>query len=101
MFGVVKDWFGRRLFGVEQVNRADGLLALVLSAFAIALTSGVMHSGHPHGGFWSSLAVLSMTVPVMWRRRAPLAAMAVLAAGSLFNGLVIGSMVRCGAALPT
>jgi signal transduction histidine kinase len=100
MLGAVKGWFGGSLFGLREINRADGLIALVLSAFGIALTSGLTHSGHPHGGFWASVAVLTMTVPVLWRRRAPLAAVATLAAGSLFNGLVIGSMVRCGAALP-
>ena len=100
MFSAVKSWFGGSLFETRNVNRADGLIALVLSTFAILLTSGVTHSGHPHGGFWASLAVLTMTVPVLWRRRAPLAAALTLAAGSLFNGLVVGSMVRCGAALP-
>ncbi len=100
MLGSVKSWFGKSLFGVRDVNLADGLIALVLSVFAIMLTSGATHPGHPHGGFWASLAVLSMTVPVLWRRRAPLGAAATLAAGSLFNGFVIGSMVRCGATLP-
>jgi signal transduction histidine kinase len=100
MLGSVKSWFGRSLFGVRDVNRADGLIALVLGVFAILLTSGATHPSHPHGGFWASLAVLSMTVPVLWRRRAPLGAVATLAAGSLFNGFVIGSMVRCGATLP-
>jgi signal transduction histidine kinase len=100
MLGSIKGWFGGSLFGARDVNRADGLIALVLSVFAVLLVSGATHSGHPHGGFWASLAVLTMTVPVLWRRRAPLAAVSTLAAGTLFNGLVIGSMVRCGAALP-
>jgi signal transduction histidine kinase len=100
MLGSVKGWFGHPLFGIRAVNHADGLIALVLSVFAILLTSGAMHTGHPHGGLWASLAVLALTVPVTWRRRAPLVAVATIAAGSLFNGLVIGSMVRCGAALP-
>ena len=85
---------------MRDVNRTDGLIALLLSAFAIALTSGLAHSPHPHGGFWASVAVLMLTAPVLWRRRAPFAAVATLAAGALFNGLVIGSIVRCGAALP-
>jgi hypothetical protein len=100
MLGQVRSCFGGSLFGVRNVNRADALIALVLSVFAVLLTSGVTHSGHPHGGFWASLAVLTMTAPVLWRRRAPLAAAATLAVGALFNGLVVGSMVRCGAALP-
>ena len=42
----------------------------------------------------------SLTAPLAWRHRAPLATAAVLAAAALLNGLIFGSMVRCGAALP-
>jgi signal transduction histidine kinase len=43
---------------------------------------------------------LLLTVPVAFRRDYPLAAMAVIGFGALFNWLVIGHYVRCGAALP-
>jgi hypothetical protein len=75
-------------------------VAVFLSAYAVVLTSGAVDTGHPTGGLGASLAVLAMTLPVAWCRRAPLPAAAVLAAGALFNGLVFGSLVRCGAALP-
>jgi signal transduction histidine kinase len=100
LMSAVKRWFGSSLLGVRDVNRADALIGLVLSVFAVLLTSGAKHTGYPTGGFWASVAVLTMTVPVVWRRRAPLGAMATLAAGALFNGIVIGTMVRCGATLP-
>ena len=41
-----------------------------------------------------------MILPMAWRRPAPLAAAAVMAAAALFNGLVFGPVVRCGAFLP-
>jgi hypothetical protein len=74
--------------------------AVILSAYAVALTSGVVHSGHPHGGVAASIGVLAMTLPVAWCRRWPLAAAGVLAAAAVLNGVFFGPMVRCGAALP-
>jgi hypothetical protein len=44
--------------------------------------------------------VLLMTLPVIWRRRAPVWVSAVLAIGAIVNVMVIGDMVRCAAALP-
>ena len=74
--------------------------AVLLSGYAVALTSGALRTGHPHGGAGASIGVLAMTLPVAWRRPHPVAAAAVMAAAALLNGLVFGSMVRCGAVLP-
>ena len=74
--------------------------AVILSAYAVALTSGILRTSHPHGGAAASIGVLFMTLPVAWRRPRPVAAAAVMAAAALLNGLVFGSMVRCGAVLP-
>jgi hypothetical protein len=79
---------------VAGLSVLDIAIAVFLSAAAIALVS------HDHGGTGACAGVLLMTLPVAWRRRAPLAAAAVLAVGALLNGLVFGPMVRCGAALP-
>jgi hypothetical protein len=78
----------------------DLAAAVILSGFAVALVSGATHNGYPHGGVAASAGVLAMTLPVAWRRPAPLAAAAVMAAAALLNGLVFGPMVRCGAFLP-
>src|SRR5262249_36828234 len=45
-------------------------------------------------------AVLLMTVPVLFARRNPLLAAATLALGAVVNWLLVGHLVRCGAALP-
>jgi len=86
---------------VGGVPALDLAVALVLSFYAVALTSGVLHTGHRTGGIGASVAVLAMTLPVAYCRRAPVAAAAALAVGALANGLAYGTMVRCGAALPS
>ena len=85
---------------VAGLGAVDVAAAVILSGYAVALVGGVIHTGHPHGGVAASVGVLAMTLPVAWRRPAPLAAAAVMGAAALLNGLVFGPMVRCGACLP-
>ncbi len=85
---------------VAGLGVLDLAAAVILSGYAVALVSGVIHTSHPHGGGAASVAVLAMILPVAWRRPAPLAAAAVMGAAALLNGLVFGPMVRCGAFLP-
>ena len=85
---------------VAGLGVLDLAAAVILSGYAVALVSGVIHTSHPHGGAAASVGVLAMTLPVAWRRPAPLAAAAVMAAAALLNGLVFGPIVRCGAFLP-
>jgi hypothetical protein len=85
---------------VAGLGVLDLAAAFILSGYAVVLVSGVIHTGHPHGGAAASVGVLAMIVPVAWRRQAPLAAAAVMGAAALLNGLVFGPMVRCGAFLP-
>jgi hypothetical protein len=83
--------FTRNLAGMGVL---DIVIALLLSGYAVALVD------HHNGSAGACAGVLAMTLPVAWRRRAPLAAAVVLAVGALLNGLVFGSLVRCGPALP-
>lgn len=85
---------------VAGLGVLDIAVAVILSGYAVALVSGVIHTSHPHGGAAASVGVLAMILPVAWRRPAPLAAAAVMGAAALLNGLVFGPMVRCGAFLP-
>jgi signal transduction histidine kinase len=84
----------------RRLGRVDVALAFALSVAGVCLVSGVAHTGHPHGGFWASAWVLTLTVPVAWRRPAPLAAVLTVAVGAWLAGLLTGSIVRCGVALP-
>jgi hypothetical protein len=85
---------------VAGLSVLDLAVAVILSGYAVALVSGVIHTSHPHGGAAASVGVLAMILPMAWRRPAPLAAAAVMAAAALLNGLVFGPIVRCGAFLP-
>ena len=96
----IRGWFAGAPFGLRAFTRLDALFALALSAFALVIVSGNASNGDPRGGVFACAAVLLMTVPVAWRRAHPLGAMATLAGGAVFNAIVVGSYVRCGAALP-
>jgi hypothetical protein len=85
---------------VAGLGMLDMAAAVALSVYAAGLTSGVLHTNHPHGGVGASIGVLAMTLPVAWRRPAPLVVAGVMAASAVLNGLIFGSMVRCGATLP-
>jgi hypothetical protein len=85
---------------VGGLGALDLAAAIILSGYAVALVSGVIRTSHPHGGAAAAAGVLAMTLPVAWRRPAPVGAAAVMTATALLNGLVFGPMVRCGAVLP-
>ena len=93
-------WLWRPVRGVREIGWGDLALAAVLSLYAIALVSGVIRTGHRQGGAVATVAVLAMTLPVVWERRAPAAAAAAAAVGAVANALFIGPMVRCGPGLP-
>ena len=95
-----RDLRAKLTWTVAGLSVLDIAAAVILSAYAVALTSGVVHTSHPHGGVAASIGVLAMTLPVAWCRRWPLAAAGVLAAAAVLNGALFGPMVRCGAALP-
>jgi signal transduction histidine kinase len=87
-------WLRRPLFGVRD-------LTVLPVAFAVALSlCELLVKGSDGGGEWSRLAVLTMILPVVFARRAPLAAAVTQAAASLLNGLVLGHLARCGPCLP-
>ena len=97
---VARRWWIGPLFGMQDIGGGDVALALLLSAFGVKSTSGLAGALYPHQGLAASLAVLVMTMPVVFARRYPLATAAMLAAGAALNWGAIGDMVRCGAALP-
>ena len=93
-------WLWRPVGRLREIGWGDVALAGFLSLYAVGLVSGVIKTGHPHGGVAAAVAVLAMTLPVAWERRAPAAAAAAVAAGAALNELLIGPMVRCGPGLP-
>ena len=78
----------------------DWVVALALSAYAVFLVSGAQKDNTRHAGAAAAIVVLAMTLPVAWRRPAPIAVAIVLGIGGIANYLIIGPMIRCGPALP-
>jgi signal transduction histidine kinase len=81
-------------------QRIDTATAVGLAAFGVLLVSGLAHDNTRHAGALAAAFVLLMTAPVAWRRKAPVAVAAVLAAGAVLNWAVVGPMIRCGPGLP-
>lgn len=91
------DWWQR--LTRDRVSPLDIGIGLFLSVYAVLLVTGVFDPrGRPVPA--PALAVLTMTLPVIWRRRWPVTMAVVLGGGALLNCLVIGPMVRCGPCLP-
>ena len=99
MTRVPRKWLGGPLFGVGEMGVADVALGALLSGYAAYLVTGG-DARHLDGGWPAALAVLMMTAPVIFARRAPLLAATALAAGAGLNWWLVGPLVRCGAALP-
>lgn len=93
-------WLWRPAGNARDIGWGDIGVAALLSVWAVLLVTGAFPGSTDHGGVLAAVAVLAMTVPVVWERRAPLAAAAVAAAGAVVNELLIGAMVRCGPCLP-
>jgi signal transduction histidine kinase len=87
------------VFGWRDIGVWDIGFGLVLSVFGILSVTGATGSTN-HGGVGASLAVLTMTAPVVVARRQPVLTAALLAAGAGLNWALFDHMVRCGAGLP-
>jgi hypothetical protein len=98
--GVWARWLTHPVFGWRDVGVGDLALALGLSAYGVVLAAGLVNPANPHGGVVGCIAVLLMTAPVLFARRNPVLAAAALAFGAAVNWLLVGPLVRCGAALP-
>jgi signal transduction histidine kinase len=84
----------------KRVPLSDAVIAVGLSAYGVILVCGAVANNTKHSGVFASVMVLFMTLPVAWRRCAPLAVAAVLAGGAVLNVALVGDMIRCGPALP-
>jgi hypothetical protein len=84
----------------KRVSKLDAAIGLALAAIAVFMVGGGDANNASHAGAAAAVMVLLMTLPVIWRRRAPVWVSAVLAIGAIVNVVVIGDMVRCAAALP-
>ena len=86
--------------GLRQLGVANVAAGALLSAGVFTLVHVDLDPTDPHGSVLAGIAAIAMTLPVLWARRSPLTAAAVVAIGSLANWMFVGHYVRCGAALP-
>jgi signal transduction histidine kinase len=75
----------------------DWAIAGTLTALGVLMTLG---SDHADDTIVDSIVVAAVTVPVLWRRSAPLAAAAALAAGTVVSAVPTFDQSRCGVAIP-
>jgi hypothetical protein len=70
---------------------------LVVTAVGLAIT---LQPDNGDGTFVDTLVMPAATLPVLWWRRAPLAAAIAIAVGMVVSGVPTFDQVRCGFALP-
>jgi hypothetical protein len=75
------------------MRRLDLLLGLALTALGLLMALG-------EGPWLAVLTIPAVTLPVIWRERAPLAAAAAVAAGAVISGAPTFDQPRCGVAIP-
>ena len=76
---------------------ADLAIGLAATALAVVVTLDPENGG---GTWLDSLLIGAVTLPVIWRRRAPLACAAALTAGIVVSGIPTFDQWRCGVAIP-
>jgi signal transduction histidine kinase len=76
--------------------KADIAAGLALTALAVLMTA----LGSDGVGWIDTLVAPTVTLPVIWRRRAAFASAAVLSAGVVISGLPTFDQIRCGFAIP-
>jgi signal transduction histidine kinase len=75
----------------------DPALAAVLTVIGLLITFDPQNGD---GTVIDSLLIPAVTLPVAWRRRAPLAAAAALTVGIVLSGIPTFDQTRCGVAIP-
>lgn len=76
----------------------DWAAAAVLSAFGVFITLATSDSAPDT--FVDSVLIVTVTLPVAWRRGAPLGAAAAFALGTVVSAIPTFHQIRCGAAIP-
>jgi signal transduction histidine kinase len=84
----------------ESIGRVDIAIAVALSALGALLMYGNATDAEVDASWLAIPVFLGVTVPILWRRAAPLQAMAAVAVALGVHIALFGSVVRCGVVFP-
>jgi signal transduction histidine kinase len=84
----------------ESIGRLDVAIAVALSALGLLLMYGNATDADVDASWLAMPLFLGVTIPVLWRRAAPLPAMAAVAVALAVHIALFGSVVRCGVVFP-
>jgi signal transduction histidine kinase len=84
----------------ERIGRLDIAIAVSLSALGLLLMYGNATDADVDASWLAMPVFLGVTVPLLWRRAAPLPAMGAVAAALAIHIALFGSVVRCGVVFP-
>jgi signal transduction histidine kinase len=84
----------------ESIGRLDIAIAVALSALGLLLMYGNATDAGVDASWLAMPVFLGVTIPVLWRRAAPLQAMAAVATALAVHIALFGSVVRCGVVFP-
>lgn len=84
----------------ESIGRLDIAIAVALSALGLLLMYGNATDADVDASWLAMPVFLGVTIPLLWRRAAPLQAMAAVAAALAVHIALFGSVVRCGVVFP-
>jgi len=82
------------------IGRRDVAVAAVLSLLGLVLMYGNVTSHKIDASYFAIPVFLAVTIPVLWRRAAPLAAMAAVLVALLVHIALFGTVTRCGVVFP-
>jgi signal transduction histidine kinase len=84
----------------ESIGRADIAIAVALSALGLLLMYGNATDADVDASWLAMPVFLGVTIPVLWRRAAPLQAIIAVAAALAVHIALFGSVIRCGVVFP-
>lgn len=85
----------------ERADKLDVAIAAGVSLLGLFLMVGSVQDPEVEANVLAVPLFLAVTVPLLWRRAAPVAALAAVLAGWLLHDLLFGTeVIRCGVVLP-
>lgn len=84
----------------ESIGRLDIVIAVALSALGALLMYGNATDADVDASWLAIPVFLAVTIPVLWRRGAPLPALVAVAVALAVHTALFGFVVRCGVVFP-